>query len=456
MGKNMLRRQWEERLRQILPNLRIGLIQGTTMDIDEKDVVLVMLQTIMPRKRKADETADEDDSDDDTADDDTDDRVVALLMHLEETKRIDEFGLLVVDECHHIAARRIAETMPYLQVSNVLGLSATPKRDDGMEYVVTAYLGPIIYDAVQQRNDKKVVVNKVFIRDTAFPLTPNTITVSTLANDLADSTARNLLIVKLVQYLAKTRGKQPLVLSVLREHLAMFDRRLSAQGMTVGQYVGGSSDEALRVAQTRDAVLGTYSMSSEGMDIPSLESLIFALPMKKIIQSVGRIVRKNQLPGISHRDLPLALDLVDETHAIFINQSHKRTAEYKQLGYIVQRYPTLYFDIKDDTTGQLPILIAERKRIRKDIKEGAAALDSLSRQLRAELTRRKKSGTAGTSDDVTGVEEGVQEMKRGIEEAKERVAALQRELEVVQDKLWGVSEACWSERIDAFIAAMPQ
>ena len=60
---------------------------------------------------------------------------------------------------------------------------------------------------------------------------------------------------------------------------------------TVGYYVGGMKQKDLDISETKEIILGTYPMSSEGLDIPTLNAVVFTTPKSSIEQSIGRITR---------------------------------------------------------------------------------------------------------------------------------------------------------------------
>ena len=109
-------------------------------------------------------------------------------------------------------------------------------------------------------------------------------------------------------------GRKTLVLSDRRDHLKYIynmvnDRELAS----IGYYIGGMKELELKCSEDKDILLGTYAMSSEGMDIPSLNTLIMASPKGEIEQSVGRILRKK------HAITPIVYDIVDD-FSIFTGQ----------------------------------------------------------------------------------------------------------------------------------------
>ena len=120
---------------------------------------------------------------------------------------------------------------------------------------------------------------------------------------------------------------QVLVLSDRRAHLKYL-YSLAEKFTTVGYYVGGMSQKELEKSESKNIIFGTYPMSSEGLDIPSLNAIIFTTPKSSIEQSIGRITRQ------SHKKMPIAYDIVDQM-SMFPNQYIRRERVYKKLGYSV-------------------------------------------------------------------------------------------------------------------------
>ena len=87
--------------------------------------------------------------------------------------------------------------------------------------------------------------------------------------------------------------------------------------------------ELKKSEQECDILLGTFSMASEGMDIPKLDTIILSSPKSDIIQSVGRILRKKEEDRVY---VPLIID-INDIFSMFINQSKKREKYYKKCKY---------------------------------------------------------------------------------------------------------------------------
>jgi superfamily II DNA or RNA helicase len=116
-----LAHQWTERIQQFV-GCAVGWIQGDTCDT-EKPMVIAMLQTLLRRQPD-------------------------LTM----------FGTCLVDEAHHVAARSFSQVMPLVPCRYILGLSATPKRKDGLKKVLHWCLGTTAFEA-QRDHDPDSVPN---------------------------------------------------------------------------------------------------------------------------------------------------------------------------------------------------------------------------------------------------------------------------------------------------------
>ena len=94
---------------------------------------------------------------------------------------------------------------------------------------------------------------------------------------------------------------------------------------TVGYYIGGMKEQALKATEGKKIVIATYAMAAEALDIKTLTTLIMATPKTDIEQSVGRILREK------HSN-PVVVDIVD-SHDLFQNQWRKRKTFYKKENY---------------------------------------------------------------------------------------------------------------------------
>ena len=299
--KEFLLNQWIERIKAFLPDAQVGRIQAKTFDIAGKDIVIGMLQS--------------------------------LSMKEFEEDAFDSFGTVIVDEAHHISSEVFSRALPKVSFKYTIGLTATPNRADGLQKVFEWFLGPIVYRSkggkqhnvfvkVIEIDDNNEVYSKIEEGYDGKPVT------SRMINNVANYNPRTTVIIEEVKKIMEEPGRKILLLSDRREHLKYIYTQLTEKGFDVGFYVGGMKQKDLDISETKPIILGTFSMSSEALDIPELNTLFMTTPKSNIEQSVGRILRK------THEIRPLIIDIKDNFRP-FVNQCNKRKAFYKKCKYEV-------------------------------------------------------------------------------------------------------------------------
>ena len=304
--KSFLMNQWIERIETFLPNARVGKIQGDTIDVENKDIVLGMLQSLT-----------------------NSDKYPSELW--------DQFGLCVFDECHHLSAEVFSEVMREIVTTYNLGLSGTMKRKDGLSRVFEYYIGPIIHKEQTDLTAEVLVKSVCYHNETLFddvktdfrgqPL------YSTMINKLNCPDRLRLIINILKHELKINPNQQVMILSNTKQIIEDLYENMSDMPQTKGYYVGGMKEEALKETEKKDIILATYSMASEGLDIKTLTTLIMATPKSDVCQSVGRILR-------SKHSKPLVIDVIDTGSQVFANQYKKRCTYYKSKNFKIQHYKT--------------------------------------------------------------------------------------------------------------------
>lgn len=293
--------QWCDRITTFLPKAVIGRIQQDTVQVEGTDFVVGLIQSVVKR--------------------DYDQATV-----------FDTFGLVIVDEAHHVAAPMFSKALPKLKARYVLGLSATPNRSDGLGVALEWLLGPIAFKA--QRVFERVTVNMItYTRGDELEVTNRRgdPMCSTMLTNLAVDQIRTDFIVEQIATQAAT-GRNVIVLSDRLDQLQAIETQLQDKHsqFTVGRVVGG-----MKAAQ-RDAgfqariLLSTYTYASEGIDIPRLDTLVMATPRGNIEQTVGRILRPHPT-----KQEPLVIDIRDN-FSMFSGMSWKRFSYYKGVGYTVR------------------------------------------------------------------------------------------------------------------------
>lgn len=302
--KTFLMNQWLERIQQFLPGARVGRIQGQEVDVEDKDIVIGMLQS--------------------------------LSMKDYEDSVFSGFGLAVFDECHHMSAEVFCRCMIKVTTRYTLGLSGTMTRKDGLTKVFIMFLGEIVHKEKSVTEANVVVKNiQFYIADedfneleTDYRGNPK---FSTMITKLCNCTPRSEFILSVLENeLTSNPDQQIMILAHNKSLLSYFydavvERNLAGCGANVGYYLGGMKDADLKASEKKKIIIATYAMASEGLDIPSLTTLIMATPKTDVCQSVGRILRTK------HAN-PLVIDFVDH-HDIFKSQWMKRQAYYLKQGY---------------------------------------------------------------------------------------------------------------------------
>ncbi len=318
--KEFLLNQWVERIQQYLPSARVGRIQGQIIDIEGKDIVIGMLQSLSMK--------------------DYEDSVFA------------SFGMLLIDEVHHIGSEVFSCALYKIVTKYTLGLSATMDRKDGTTYVFKMFLGDIVYK-ISEKKQRNVQVRSIQYKsdDRAF----NTVeydfrgnpAYSTMISKLCEHRPRSEFILKVVQDMFVENPAQQIMIIAHNKNVLTYlhDAIAEREIATVGYYVGGMKESALKKTEEKQVVIATYAMAAEALDIKTLCTLIMVTPKTDIEQSVGRILR-------SDHEQPVVVDIVD-SHDPFIKQWNKRKTFYKKENYkIIKTCSNAYKPIDDD--GNMP------------------------------------------------------------------------------------------------------
>jgi len=298
--KGFLVDQWLERIEQFLPGARVGKIQGQTIDIENKDIVIGMLQS--------------------------------LSMKEYPSNMFDSFGLTIVDECHHISSEVFSRSLLKIVTKYCLGLSATMQRKDGLTRVFKMFLGEIIYKEKREGDDGVLVkaieykTDDAEFNETAYDYRGNP-AFSTMISKLCTYNRRSEFILEVLQReLAEKPGQQVMILAHNKNLLVYLHNAITHRNIaSAGFYVGGMKKDALKETEGKTVVIATYAMAAEALDIKTLTTLILATPRTDVIQAVGRILR------VKH-DRPLVVDIVD-SHNMFKNQWMKRKKFYEKSKY---------------------------------------------------------------------------------------------------------------------------
>jgi superfamily II DNA or RNA helicase len=246
------------------------------------------------------------------------------------------FGFTIFDECHHLGAEHFSKALMAIQTRNMLGLSATPERLDGLDNVFQWFIGPVRYQIKVRDPDESVEVRvlRFTSADPEYADTPTDVRGEVcrpkLCNQLAGYAVRTRAIADEL-HKALNEGRKLLILSDRREHLAAFEEEFKRRGFTsIGYYVGGMKAAARDLSATKQIVLGTFTLAAEGMNIRDLNTVALVTPKSRIEQAVGRIFR---LKKEERTFQPLIFDVIDAPHDVCVRQYRKRRDFYRQCKY---------------------------------------------------------------------------------------------------------------------------
>ena len=307
--KEFLANQWRERIQQFCPGASIGIVQQDKKET-ECDFVIAMLQSLSLKEYSFSD--------------------------------FDTIGTLIVDEAHHICAKVFSQSLFKMCPKHVFGLSATPTRKDGLTKVLHWFMGPTFFE-VERKNQEQVEVFPIEYTCDRFHDPPpctrfGKLSLATMITELTEDRQRNIVILQLIKDIVKTT-RQVLVLSDRRHHCEVMHQSFKK---TSGLYMGGMKEADLTESSKKRIIFATFSQAHEGLDIPTLDTVILATPKSDIVQSIGRIMRETK----GKKNNPHIYDIFDQwsiCHAMY----KKRLKVYKQGGFHI---PILNSQKNEDET----------------------------------------------------------------------------------------------------------
>tara|TARA_B000000437_G_scaffold213283_1_gene185791 strand:- start:4637 stop:6085 length:1449 start_codon:yes stop_codon:yes gene_type:complete len=306
--KDFLNQQFIESVKLFVPNASIGIIKQKKVDVINKDIVIASLQS--------------------------------LAMRDYDINIFKDFGLVIIDEVHHTGAEVFSKAFYNINSNIILGLSATLDRKDGLRKVFEYYIGKSVYKHKNKEHiDLNVQVHKYFESDINYSNNivlwngkPNS---ASMINNICNYEKRTLFIFDLIiNILNNEKQRKILILSERKNQLKSFEKLFDNTKYDIGYYIGGLSQNVLDISSKKQIILATYQMAAEGMNIPTLNTVVFASPISDIQQSIGRILREKPNERIY---IPLCIDIWDQ-FSIFIRKGFTRIKYYKNNNYNINYY----------------------------------------------------------------------------------------------------------------------
>jgi superfamily II DNA or RNA helicase len=302
--------QWKERLKSFLPNIDVGVIGGGK----KKPTAVIDIATYQSLINKKDNTVSE---------------------------LVQDYGHVIVDECHHVSAPRFEMVLNEVRAKYVLGLTATPERQDGHQKIIFMTAGPIRHKVKNTSEDKfeqQVVVHQLY--DTPPKLLTHTEQrpkISDAYRWIMENDKRTGQIIENILACVH-QAKHPIVLTERREHAESINTILIEAGIDSVVLKGAMRaaerkkiDERLPTAQV---VVATGKYVGEGFDLPRLDTLFLAMPIAwkgSLAQYAGRIHRESD-----GKERVTIHDYVDCTLPMLQRMFNKREKSYTAMGYKIE------------------------------------------------------------------------------------------------------------------------
>ena len=257
---------------------------------------------------------------------------------------VKNYGMIIIDECHHLAAFTYESAVNQVNAKYVYGLSATPEKENGHTPIIKMQCGDIRYKVDAKKfNEEMNIPMKVIVRDSHLSFVNKDITdygINEINNLIVQDVLRSEKIVKDIENEFKC-GKNILVLTERLEHMNYIGEKLKKTTDNLFLYHGGLGKKKIKEYDERKKqieyenqnkiIIATGSYIGEGFDDSSLDVLFLTMPVSgitKITQYTGRLHRKNQA-----KEEIIVYDYVDDNFRITRNMFEKRKKTYKKLGY---------------------------------------------------------------------------------------------------------------------------
>ena len=270
----------------------------------------------------------------------------SLISGDEVRELVRDYGMMIVDECHHVSAVSFEQVLKEVNAKYVYGLTATPARQDGHQPIIHMQCGPIRYQVdAKAQAEKRPFDHAVIPKFTSFaqPVTdevPWKITDAYAAMQVDED--RNNKIVEDV-LAAVADGRTPIVLTERYDHAKLLAELLREKSKNVVLLSGkGTAKEKREILQGLSQIpadeplilVATGRYVGEGFDLPRLDTLFLAMPVSwkgTLAQYAGRLHRNYE-----GKQEVLIYDYVDIRVPMLERMYHKRLTGYAAIGYMIR------------------------------------------------------------------------------------------------------------------------
>lgn len=298
VNRNQLLSQWVERIEQFLgiPKTHIGVISGVKKKVG-KEITVATIQS--------------------------------LTRYKNPTELQDAFGVIIIDECHHLPAKTYRELIGSFKSKYCFGLTATHERKHGTEQITEFVIGPIIAEAKSSDPlSSKAFEVTVHTTKVTLPFRYKTDHYETIAKVISYDSARNELVAKAILK-EVTAKRKVLVLTERKEHIEILNLYLRGETETIAI----SGDDSARSRKLKhdqikagnfQVLLATGQLLGEGFDVHGIDTIVLAFPFSfegKLVQYIGRLRGEG---------LKYVTDFHDEKVEFLDRQFKKRQKFYKE------------------------------------------------------------------------------------------------------------------------------
>ena len=270
---------------------------------------------------------------------------------------VQDYGMVIVDECHHVSSITFEHVLKSIKAHTVYGLTATPIRKDGQQPIIFMQCGPIRFSADAKSQISKQSFDRYLIpRFTSYrSITEDRQTITAMYQSLSEDTVRNNLIVNDICKVVDS-GRTPIILTNRTSHVTLLAEKLKNTIPNVITLTGSGSTKDKRDALLRLqaispseplVIVATGKYVGEGFDYPRLDTLFLALPVSwkgLVAQYAGRLHRENE----GKKDVRI-YDYIDIHEPVCDSMYRKRLKGYASIGYktIIKGQPTLFDNVND-------------------------------------------------------------------------------------------------------------
>ena len=258
-------------------------------------------------------------------------------------ERINSYGMVIMDECHHAASNTSMELLQKINAKYVYGVSATPKRGDSLDRIIYMLLGPLRHRFTALERAKEQGIGHYFVPrytrvvDTA----ESKDNINKAYNLISTSKVRNEMIIDDV-ITCVARKQTPVILTRFKEHAKFLHDALKEKADHVFLLYGDNSDKEnaeirvklKQIPENESLILvATGQKIGEGFDFPRLDVLMLAAPVSfegRLEQYVGRLNR-----DYVGKQAVYVYDYIDSHVRYFDKMYAKRLRTYRKMGFSI-------------------------------------------------------------------------------------------------------------------------